>query len=198
MFITPPLAPNLSHIATFHTLTSNLFNPFNTELNPICHLLALLGTHYILHVSRIRVKTILILSSQLRIILQAFSFLHVFPPQPYRRFSTPPIHATFSAHLFLLHLTSRIVWWGVLITNLHSVQVSPVPCQLLPLRTNIFVSTVSLRSISPCSSLSVKDQVTHPYKIKRKGYSFVNVTLCFLSSRWSDKIFLKECWNDIT
>jgi len=34
------------------------FNPLNTELNPICHLLALLGAHLILHVSRIRVKTI--------------------------------------------------------------------------------------------------------------------------------------------
>jgi hypothetical protein len=32
-------------------------NPSNTESNPICHLLALLGAHYILHVSRIRVKT---------------------------------------------------------------------------------------------------------------------------------------------
>ena len=31
-------------------------NPLNAELNPICHLLALLRTHHILHVSRIRVK----------------------------------------------------------------------------------------------------------------------------------------------
>jgi hypothetical protein len=31
-------------------------NTLNTELNPICHLLALLGAHHILHVSRIRVK----------------------------------------------------------------------------------------------------------------------------------------------
>jgi hypothetical protein len=31
-------------------------NSLNTELNSICHLLALLGTHPILHVSRIRVK----------------------------------------------------------------------------------------------------------------------------------------------
>jgi hypothetical protein len=28
----------------------------NAKLNPICHLLALLGAHHILHVSRIRVK----------------------------------------------------------------------------------------------------------------------------------------------
>jgi len=32
------------------------FNPLNPELNPICYLLALLGAHYFLHVSRIRVK----------------------------------------------------------------------------------------------------------------------------------------------
>jgi transposase len=32
------------------------FKPLNAELNPICHLLALLGNHHILHVSRIRVK----------------------------------------------------------------------------------------------------------------------------------------------
>jgi len=33
-------------------------NPLNTELNPICHLLALLGAQNLLHVSRIRVKMI--------------------------------------------------------------------------------------------------------------------------------------------
>jgi len=31
-------------------------NPLKTELNPICHLLALLEAHHILHVSRVRVK----------------------------------------------------------------------------------------------------------------------------------------------
>jgi hypothetical protein len=31
-------------------------NPLNTELNPICYLLALLGAHHFIHVSRIRVK----------------------------------------------------------------------------------------------------------------------------------------------
>jgi len=33
-----------------------MINPLNAELNPICRLLALLGAHHILHVSRIRVK----------------------------------------------------------------------------------------------------------------------------------------------
>ena len=34
------------------------FNPSNPELNPICYLLALLGAHHFLHVSRIRVKSL--------------------------------------------------------------------------------------------------------------------------------------------
>ena len=38
----------------FHILSG--FNPLNAELNPICHLLLLLGAYHILHVSRIRVK----------------------------------------------------------------------------------------------------------------------------------------------
>jgi len=33
-----------------------ILSPLNAELNPICHLLALLGAHHILHVSRIRVN----------------------------------------------------------------------------------------------------------------------------------------------
>ena len=35
-----------------------MFNPLKPELNPICYLLALLGAHHFLHVSRIRVKSL--------------------------------------------------------------------------------------------------------------------------------------------
>jgi len=38
--------PNKTHI---------FLNPLNPELNPICYLLALLGAHHFLHLSRIRV-----------------------------------------------------------------------------------------------------------------------------------------------
>jgi len=40
----------------FETTKATVFNPLNRELNPICYLLALLGVHHFLHVSRIRVK----------------------------------------------------------------------------------------------------------------------------------------------
>jgi len=33
-----------------------VLNPLNAKLNPICHLLALLVHHHILHISRIRVN----------------------------------------------------------------------------------------------------------------------------------------------
>ena len=33
-------------------------NPLKAELNPICHLLSVLGAHHIFHVSRIRVKRV--------------------------------------------------------------------------------------------------------------------------------------------
>jgi len=36
--------------------THFFINPLNAELNPICHLPALLGAHHILHVGRIRVN----------------------------------------------------------------------------------------------------------------------------------------------
>jgi hypothetical protein len=39
-------------------LNAEEINPLNTELNLICHLLALLGAHPILHVSKIRVKNV--------------------------------------------------------------------------------------------------------------------------------------------
>ena len=35
------------------------FNTLHAELNPICHLLALLGAHPVLHISRIKVKLVI-------------------------------------------------------------------------------------------------------------------------------------------
>jgi hypothetical protein len=37
-------------------VTPCILNPLNAKLNPICHLLALLGAHHILHFSRISAK----------------------------------------------------------------------------------------------------------------------------------------------
>ena len=47
---------NNLHVWVKFYVYSHLFNPLNTKLNPICHMLALLGVHHILHVSRLRVN----------------------------------------------------------------------------------------------------------------------------------------------
>jgi len=45
-------------------------NSLNAELNPICHLLALLGAHHILHVSRIRVNDLYCSPNIFRVVKQ--------------------------------------------------------------------------------------------------------------------------------
>ena len=67
-FVKEGLTPNETHskfikvygdsspsFSTINTWAAE-FNPLKPELNPICYLLALLGAHNFLHVSRIRVK----------------------------------------------------------------------------------------------------------------------------------------------
>jgi len=44
------------HFKILQEVATTFVNPLNAKLNPICHLLALLGDHHILHISRIRVK----------------------------------------------------------------------------------------------------------------------------------------------
>ena len=53
--ISAVLAPLLAKLVDSST-TFSIFNRLNAELNPFCHLLALLEAHHILHVSRVRVN----------------------------------------------------------------------------------------------------------------------------------------------
>jgi len=48
------------------TKAFDCLNPLNTELNPTCHLLVLLGAHPILHISRIRVNHGILLQTLFR------------------------------------------------------------------------------------------------------------------------------------
>jgi len=71
------------------------------------------------------------------------------------------------------------MWWEVQIMNLiimHFLQ-PPVPC--VPLDTNIFRGTLFSNTVSPCSYLNVKGQVSFPYKNSRQNFMFylVNRTI---------------------
>ena len=74
--------PKLNGINNSHTRVAELehINPLNSELNPICHLLALFGAHHILHINRTRVNTLnaeLSPICYLLALLGAHHFLHV-------------------------------------------------------------------------------------------------------------------------
>ena len=51
---------------------NSAFNPLNAELNPICHLLALLGAHQVLQVSGVRIKAACVRKKKIDIGVMSF------------------------------------------------------------------------------------------------------------------------------
>ena len=60
------------------------FNPLKPKLNPICYLLALLGAHHFLHVSRIRVK--LLTFRLLMSYIYAYIYIYMYMEHPFLMF----------------------------------------------------------------------------------------------------------------
>ena len=67
-------------LVTKYCSHSMVLNPLNPELNPICYLLALLGAHHFLHVSRIRVK---LLTFRL---LMSYIYIYIYMEHPFLMF----------------------------------------------------------------------------------------------------------------
>ena len=61
-----------------HYNAIQLFNPLKPELNSICYLLALLGAHHFLHVTRIRVKLL-----TFRLLM---SYIYIYMKHPFLMF----------------------------------------------------------------------------------------------------------------
>ena len=114
------------HIKTIHGKNTDSFdvNPLNTELNPICHLLVLLGAHHILHISRIRVNHVThIATNQFQKVKRYFESRHV------RLLYIKSLSHHFSAvtwHNFILWLVQKlrfILYYKLFISSTLSVTI---------------------------------------------------------------------------
>jgi hypothetical protein len=145
---------------------SNCINTLNAKLNPICHLLALLGAHHIFHVSRIRVNT---LNTELNPTCHFLALLgarHIFHVSRIRVNSlnaelNPTCHllALLGAH-HILHV-SRIR-----VNNLNT-ELNPI-CHLLALlgaRLILHVSRIRVKS-KPLPSPIFFNALTSCYRIR--------------------------------
>jgi len=68
-------------------------NPLKPELNPICYLLAVLGTHHFLHVSRTRVKSLTLRLLMSYIYIYIYIYTHTAPILDVSRSHTTTQHS---------------------------------------------------------------------------------------------------------
>jgi hypothetical protein len=112
------------------------------------------------------------------------SFLLAFTPISYMHSSSLPfVLLPCPSHpLCLGH--SNYTWWWVQVMKLLTMQFSPTSYHFITLRLKY--------SLQHCSSLNVRDQVSHPYRTTGKIIVWYILICMFLDSRREDKNFWTE------
>ena len=114
-------------------------------------------------------RSILILSTHIRLGLHSGLFPSGFPIKPLYTLLSSPIRATRPAHLILLDFITRTILgekYRSFSSSLCILLHSPVTSSLLG--PNILLNTIFSNTLSFLSSVNVSDQVSYPYKTTGK------------------------------